>query len=272
MGLSESKTPFEANRRSQRAEIDKEIGISQMVDPRSPSCDFERTPVYYRNERQKAREEDIVVVDPRSPSNEITRTPISASDSHTTTDEAIENELRVQIERLKLFDSPILHQTNSSENLASDKEIIDAKKTVLKLLEEEEPLSLANLPNTPPQPRSRSTPKETASPETPISSKKETEDLIKKKKKPSNGKRHNKASRQTNSKLKKTVLKKAFMDQAARSPLAERNAEASGKDGRLNVKKSSKSTGLVKYKKYSTLDESFTGDSFPGKENEEVVW
>ena len=80
MGLSESKSPFQADGGPSKPEIDGEMGISQMLDPRSLSNNFERTPVHYRSEKSRADGDDMgmVVGDPRSPSNEIKRTPITA--------------------------------------------------------------------------------------------------------------------------------------------------------------------------------------------------
>ena len=146
------------------------------------------------------------------------------------------------------------------------------QKTVLKLLDDERSLPTAQnsicLPSTPPCPKSRSTPKgiTPSIPETPESSMKETDGLIKRRK-PSS-KKHYRSS-QKDEKLQKKVLKKALGEQTTRSPLAERNGMIS-KDGKASSGKA-KSTAFVKYRKYNSLEESFN-DSFSGKENEQFVW
>ena len=66
-------------------------------------------------------------------------------------------------------------------------------------------------------------------------------------------------------------MKKAFTEQTPRSPLAERNRDVNN-DWKTGNKKSSKTAGVVKYSKYKSLNESLTGEIFPGKENEEFVW
>ena len=143
---------------------------------------------------------------------------------------------------------------------------VTQQKTVLKLLDDESAPNTVDslwLPNTPPCPKSRSTPKEVTR-ATPESCMKETDGLIKRKKLPSSKKQHR---AQKGEKLQKKVLKKALGEQAARSPLAERNC---AKDVKQSNGKA-KSTAFVKYRKYNTLDESFN-DSFTGKENEHIVW
>ena len=130
MGLSESKLPFEEDGGSRTTKIEKEIGICPMYDPRSPSTDFARTPpVFYRNESVEIRDEDIgsVVVDPRSPSCEITRTPVGVEYKKSAADREnvnVYSELRVQLERLQIFDGGV-HNTStaSTENLGNDSEV-----------------------------------------------------------------------------------------------------------------------------------------------------
>ncbi len=144
------------------------------------------------------------------------------------------------------------------------------QKTVLKLLDDESAPSTVDslwLPNTPPCPKSRSTPLEVTpnSPKTPECKKRETEGLIKRRR-PSSKKLH---SSQKGEKLQKKVLKKALGEQVTRSPLAERNGVVA-KGGRQSIGKA-KSGAFLKYRKYNSLDESFN-DSFTGKENEHVVW
>ncbi|XP_028394108.1 uncharacterized protein LOC114518331 [Dendronephthya gigantea] len=283
MGLTESKVPFEEDAGSETPKTEKEIGVCAMWDPRSPSNDFERTPVFDRIERVKIRDqEDIgaVVGDPRSPSNEITRTPVTDENKKSSTDN-IYSELRAQLERLQIYDGSGIHNTTaSSENLGNDSESINAvaqQKSVLKLLDEESSPkntdSLCSLPSTPPCPKSRSTPRQLTpnSPDTPGSAfRGETDELIKRRKPLSKKQR----SSQNEDKLQRKVLKKALLgEQATRSPLGERNGPVV-KDGRagVNGKMKNKSNAFVKYRKYNSLDESFN-DSFSGKENEQInVW
>ena len=121
MGLSESKEPFEEASGPKTPKSAKEIGICPMWDPRSPSADFDRTPpVFYRDGKVEIRDENIgsVVEDPRSPSNRITRTPVGGECQNSTTDN-VYSELRVQLERLQIFDGT----TASSENLGNDSEV-----------------------------------------------------------------------------------------------------------------------------------------------------
>lgn len=126
MGLSESKVPFDENEGSGTPKIDKEIGVCAMWDPRSPSNDFERTPIFDRIERVKTRDQDdigLVAGDPRSPSNEITRTPVGDENKTSSTDN-IYSELRAQLERLRIYDGSGIHNTTaSSENLGNDSEV-----------------------------------------------------------------------------------------------------------------------------------------------------
>lgn len=271
MGLSESKRPFEEDGSSRISQT--EIGIAQMIDPRSPGYDFERTPVVLERRNSHGEDAGVLITDPRSPSNAIQRTPIVADKfGETTTDHEVDAEqLRVRIQRLKLFDTPISNSMGSEESLSNNKEVIDPKKTTLKLLDDESnSVSKLNfdavyLPISPPRPRSRSTPKAQASLDTPVSS----ERLLKKKRR-SNIRKQNKGS-QPAERLQKTVVKKAFTEQTPRSPLAERNRDVNN-DWKTGNKKSSKTAGVVKYSKYKSLNESLTGEIFPGKENEEFVW
>lgn len=151
------------------------------------------------------------------------------------------------------------------------------QKTILKLLDDE-PTSHRTvggspwLPDTPPCPRSRSTPRgltpktPNSTPETP---KDEMDMLIKRRKFPYSNKQQ---SLQKSEKLQRKVLKKALAGQAARSPLAERNVGPAARDsGRRSNSTKKKSSAFVKYRKYNSLDESFNS-SFIGKENENIVW
>ena len=275
MGLSESKEPFEEASGPKTPKNAKEIGICPMWDPRSPSADFDRTPpVFYRDDKVEIRDENIgsVIEDPRSPSNGITRTPVGVEYQNSATDN-VYSELRVQLERLQIFDGGTHNTTASSENLGNDSESIVAvaqQKTVLKLLDDESSPNNVDslwLPNTPPCPKSRSTPRELtpSSPQTPESRKKETDVLIKRRR-PSSKKQQ---SSQKHEKLQKKVLKKALTEQVTRSPLAERNVMAV-KETKQSTGKT-KSAAFLKYRKYNSLDESFN-DSFIGKENEHIVW
>ena len=147
------------------------------------------------------------------------------------------------------------------------------QKTVLKLLDDDSAATTVDtldslwLPSTPPCPKSRSTPKEVTpnSPETPDCHKNETDGLIRRRK-TSSKKQHRS---QKEEKLQKKVLKKALGEQTTRSPLADRNG-VFVKDTKQNNGKT-KSAPFVKYRKYNSLEESFS-DSFTGKENEHIVW
>ena len=125
MGLSESKEPFEETSDPKTPKNAKEIGICPMWDPRSPSEDFDRTPsVFYRDDKVEIRDENIgsVIEDPRSPSNGITRTPVDADYQNSATDN-VYSELRVQLERLQIFDGGVRNLTTSIENLGNDSEV-----------------------------------------------------------------------------------------------------------------------------------------------------
>ena len=159
---------------------------------------------------------------------------------------------------------------NKSFHSIQSIEAVTQQKTVLKLLDDESsPNSMDSLwlPNTPPWPKSRSTPRTLTpnSPETPECQKNETEVLIKRRR-PSSRKQR---SSQKDEKLQKKVLKKALTEQVTRSPLAERNGLAV-KDAKQSNGKA-KSAAFKKYRKYNSLEESFN-DSFVGKENEQIVW
>lgn len=123
MGLGESKVPFETDGDLQTAE--KEIGICSMWDPRSPTTDFERTPVLSREKKAEIHTEDIGIVagDPRSPSTEITRTPVGGEYEESSTDSPNNcySELRRQLQRLAIYDCSGLNSSN--ENLDSDSEV-----------------------------------------------------------------------------------------------------------------------------------------------------
>ena len=122
MGLSESKVTLEEERDPQTP---KEIGICSMWDPRSPSTDFERTPVLYRNERVEIVDNDLgsVACDPRSPSNGVIRTPVSADYKDTSSESDEYSELRVHLERLQIFDGGVHNTTASTENQGSYSEV-----------------------------------------------------------------------------------------------------------------------------------------------------
>ena len=156
---------------------------------------------------------------------------------------------------------------NSIQSIAA----VAKQRTVLKLLDDKSSPNNVDslwLPNTPPCPKSRSTPRELTpnSPQTPESRKKETDVLIKRRRPASSKKQQ---SSQKHEKLQKKVLKKALTEQVTRSPLAERNGTVVKETKQSSGK--AKSAAFQKYRKYSSLDESFN-DSFIGKENEHVVW
>lgn len=120
MGLSESKEAFEKDEIQQTPKVNKEIGISSMWDPRSPSTLFERTPIKKKQENYIG----CVESDPRSPTCDVLRTPINTEDGHITEkNRNVYSQLRMQLEKLQIHDGGLHNVTASTENLHSDNEV-----------------------------------------------------------------------------------------------------------------------------------------------------